>query len=92
MSNFRGSHQIAGKDKVKGKKYPTKDFRKLIRTVLWAGNDMFMITYPAKAVEMISYLEQLGSKSPEYRLRIEQAAARIVRLKYLSGIWKENSL
>lgn len=83
---------IAGKDKVKGKKYPAKDFRKLIRTVLWAGNDMFMITYPAKAVEMISYLEQLGSKFPEYRLRIEQAAARIVRLKYLSGIWKENSL
>jgi beta-N-acetylhexosaminidase len=49
-----------------------------------------MITYPAKAVEMIAYLEWLGKKYPEYRLRIEQAAARIIRLKYLSGIWKEN--
>ena len=81
---------ISGTDKVKGKNYPSKDFKKLIRTVLWARNDMFMITYPAKAVEMIAYLEWLGKKYPEYRLRIEQAAARIIRLKYLSGIWKEN--
>lgn len=81
---------ISGTDKVKGKNYPSKDFKKLIRTVLWAGNDMFMITYPAKAVEMIAYLEWLGKKYPEYRLRIEQAAARVIRLKYLSGIWKEN--
>lgn len=81
---------VAGRDKVKGKKYPAKDFKKLIRTVVWAGNDMFMITYPAKAVEMITYLEGLGKKYPAYRFRIEQAAARIIRLKYLSGIWKEN--
>lgn len=79
---------ISGKERVQSKGYPTADFRKLIRTIIWAGNDMFMTTYPAKAVEMIQYMEQIGKKSPEYRQKIELAAARIVRLKYANGIWK----
>lgn len=80
---------ISGKERVQSKGYPTADFRKLIRTIIWAGNDMFMTTYPAKAVEMIQYMEQLGKKSPEYRQKIELAAARILRLKYTNGLWKE---
>ena len=79
---------ISGKDRVRGKSYPAKDFKKLIRSVLLAGNDMFMITYPKKAVEMIRYMEFLGKTNPVYREKIEQAAARIIRLKYLNHIWK----
>ncbi len=79
---------ISGKDRVKSKSYPKSDFRKLIRSVISAGNDMFMITYPAKAAEMIRYMEFLGRKYPEYRRKIECAAARIIRLKYESGILK----
>lgn len=79
---------ISGKERVVSKGYPTADFRKLIRTVLFAGNDMFMITYPAKAVEMIQYLERIGKQEPAARQKIELAAARIVRLKYENGILK----
>ena len=79
---------ISGKERVQSKGYPTADFRKLIRTIIWAGNDMFMTTYPAKAVEMIQYMVLIGEKSPEYRQKIEMAAARILRLKYTNGIWK----
>lgn len=79
---------ISGKERVAHKGYPTADFRKLIRTVILAGNDMFMITYPAKAVEMVKYMERLAKNDPVYREKIEQAAARIIRLKYEQGILK----
>lgn len=80
---------ISGKERVQSKGYPTADFRKLIRTVILAGNDMFMITYPAKAVEMINYMTRLAKNDPVYREKIEMAAARIIRLKYENGIIKE---
>lgn len=82
---------ISGKERVQSKGYPTADFKKLIQTVMLAGNDMYMITYPAKAVEMIQYMVRLARNTPIYRKRIEEAAARIVRLKYQNGILKADS-
>lgn len=77
---------ISGKERVSGKNYPQKDFRKLILTALNAGNDMFMITYPSKAVEMINFLEALSKRNSKYRKRIEESAARIIKMKYNAGL------
>ncbi|MCR5377549.1 MAG: hypothetical protein K6E57_01075 [Fibrobacter sp.] len=79
---------VSGTERVTSKGYPRKDFRKLIRTALMAGNDMFMITYPAKAVEMIGYLESLSKQSKTYKDRIEESAARILKMKYNAGLLK----
>ena len=82
---------VSGTERVKSKGYPRKDFRKLIRTALTAGNDMFMITYPAKAVEMVSYLEQISKNNKTYRKRIEESATRIIKMKYNAGIFTKPS-
>lgn len=79
---------VSGKERVEHKNYPRKDFQKLILTALNAGNDMFMITYPAKAVEMIDYLCKLAKKNEKYKSRIEESAARILKLKYRAGVLK----
>ena len=79
---------VSGTERVKSKGYPRKDFRKLIRTALTAGNDMFMITYPAKAVEMVNYLVQISKNNKTYRNRIEESAARIMKMKYKAGLIK----
>ena len=77
---------VSGTERVKGKTYPAKDFKKLVRTALTAGNDMFMITYPQKAVEMINYLSALSKQSKYYKQRIEESAARILKMKYKAGL------
>ena len=79
---------VSGNERVRSKNYPAKDFRKLVRTALMAGNDMFMITYPQKAVEMVNYLAALSKQSKTYRERIEESAARILKMKYKAGIIK----
>ena len=77
---------ISGNERVRSKNYPAKDFRKLVRTALMAGNDMFMITYPQKAVEMVNYLAALSKQSKYYRQRIEESAARILKMKFKAGL------
>ena len=77
---------VSGNERVLSKNYPAKDFRKLVRTALMAGNDMFMITYPQKAVEMVNYLAALSKQSKYYRQRIEESAARILKMKYKAGL------
>jgi beta-N-acetylhexosaminidase len=77
---------ISGTERVKGKNYPAKDFKKLVRTALTAGNDMFMITYPQKAVEMINHLVEFSKQNNSYRERIEESAARILKMKYKAGL------
>ena len=77
---------VSGNERVLSKNYPAKDFRKLVRTALMAGNDMFMITYPQKAVEMVNYLAALSKQSKYYRERIEESAARILKMKYKAGL------
>ena len=79
---------VSGNERVRSKNYPAKDFRKLVRTALMAGNDMFMITYPQKAVEMVNYLAALSKQSKYYRQRIEESSARILKMKYRAGIIK----
>ena len=78
---------VSGTERVTSKTYPKKDFRKLIRTALMAGNDMFMITYPQKAVEMVAYMESLSRQSSKYKERIEESCARILKMKYKAGLF-----
>lgn len=77
---------ISGTERVKGKTYPAKDFKKLVLTALAAGNDMFMITFPKKAIDMVNILMQLSRQNKKYRQRIEESAARILKMKYKAGI------
>lgn len=77
---------ISGFERVQSKNYPAKDFKKLVLTALNAGNDMFMITFPRKAVDMVNILVGLSKKSEKYRQRIEESAARILKMKYRAGI------
>ena len=77
---------ISGKERARGRTYPAEDFRKLVRTALLAGNDMFMITYPQKAVEMVNYLVAFSRQNKKYRARIEESAARILKMKYKAGL------
>lgn len=81
---------ISGTERVKGKNYPAKDFKKLVQTALVAGNDMFMITFPRKAIDMVNYLTAMANQNKKYRLRIEESAARILKMKYKAGILKAN--
>lgn len=80
---------ISGVEKVKKKKYPKADFEKLVLKAFTAGNDMFMITYPSKAVEIIHYLERLAKRYPKYRQRIEESALKIILMKYNHGILQQ---
>ena len=79
---------ISGDERVKSKNYPAKDFRKLVQTALDAGNDMFMITFPRKAVEMVTHLESLARKNSKYKRRIEESCSRILKMKFRTGILK----
>lgn len=79
---------ISGMERATGKTYPTADFRKLVRVAVMAGNDMFMITFPRKAEEMVHYLERLAKNNKAYKKRIEESAARILKMKYKAGILK----
>ncbi len=79
---------VSGNERVRSKNYPAKDFRKLVRTALMAGNDMFMITYPQKAVEMVNYLAALSKQNKYYKSRIEESSARILKMKYKAGLIK----
>lgn len=79
---------ISGMERATSKNYPTADFKKLIRVAVMAGNDMFMITFPRKAEEMVKYLERLAKNNKTYKKRIEESAARILKMKYKAGILK----
>ena len=79
---------VSGTERVTSKTYPAKDFKKLVRTALTAGNDMFIITYPAKAIDMKKTLTELAIQNKDYLVRIEKSIARILKMKYRAGIIK----
>lgn len=79
---------ISGTERVSGKNYPAKDFRKLVLTALMSGNDMFMTTFPRKGVDMIDILTSMSRQNSKYRKRVEESCARILKMKYRNGILK----
>ena len=54
----------------------------------WAGNDIIMISYTSKAKNMLNIMMELSESDSKYKSRIEESAARILKLKYEMGILK----
>ena len=79
----------SGKDHIPPRKsYPDKDFKRLITAIIDAGNDILMISYTSKAKDMLDIMMELSEKSSKYKRRIEESAARILKLKYKAGLLK----
>ena len=79
----------SGKTQIPPRKnYPDKDFKRLITTVIDAGNDMLMISYTSKAKDMLDIMMKLCENNSKYTRRIEESAARILKLKYRMGLLK----
>ena len=79
----------SGKTQIPPRKnYPEKDFKRLITAIIDAGNDILMISYTSKAKDMLDIMMELSDKSSKYKHRIEESAARILKLKYKAGILK----
>lgn len=77
---------ISGHDFSLKDPYPASEFKKVVMAALDAGNDMFMITYPAKAVDMKNVLMELAAQDPNYLVQIEKSVARILKMKFKAGI------
>ena len=77
---------VSGLKRAESRNYPMEDFQKIIRMSITAGNDMLMITYPQKALEMLDYMVELSKQNNYYRERIEESAARILKMKYKAGL------
>ena len=79
----------SGKDHIPPRKgYPDKDFKRLITAIIDAGNDILMISFTSKAKDMLDIMMELSEKSSKYKRRIEESAARILKLKYKAGLLK----
>ncbi len=71
---------------AKRKKYPDKDFLKLTRMALQAGNDMLMITYPKKAVLMKQAIADWMKQDENLRQQINQSVKIILLAKEKAGL------
>lgn len=79
----------SGKTQIAPRKtYPDKDFKRLVTAIIDAGNDILMISYTSKAKDIINIMMELSDKSSKYKKRIEESAARILKLKYKMGLLK----
>ena len=79
---------ISGLDTPLQDPYPASEFKKVVKAALDAGNDMFIITYPAKAIDMKNTLTELATQNKDYLVRIEKSIARILKMKHKAGIIK----
>ncbi|MBR3070376.1 glycoside hydrolase family 3 N-terminal domain-containing protein [Fibrobacter sp.] len=79
----------SGKTQIPPRKnYPDKDFKRLVTAIIDAGNDILMISYTSKAINMLDIMMNLCEKSSKYKRRIEESAARILKLKHKMGLLK----
>jgi beta-N-acetylhexosaminidase len=75
-----------GKPEVDPVHYPDADFRKLVEMAFWAGNDVFMITFPAKVPLIQAVLLELARNDAAARERIDASVARILAAKANMGL------
>jgi beta-N-acetylhexosaminidase len=66
--------------------YPDADWARLGRLALAAGNDLLLVTYPAKAAELRDHLVDLAGREAWARARVDASAGRILRLKARLGL------
>lgn len=77
---------ISGSEVPLNDPYPASEFRKVIKAALDAGNDMFIITYPAKAIDIKKYILEQASGNKKQLARIEKSIARILKMKFQAGL------
>ncbi len=73
-------------DEVEQADYPDEDLRRLILLAFDAGNDMLMITYPAKAVMMAGILEEAIEGDLGRENSLDESVYRILLLKARLGL------
>jgi len=66
--------------------YPRDAWAELGREVLWAGNDLLLVTYPEKAIDLRDSLVVLMDREPWARDAVELAVTRILWLKAEMGL------
>lgn len=79
------SYTYSGTD-LRTKNYPDSAFIKVTDLAFKAGNDMLMITYPAKVPLMIQAISKLAKQEPKYLQSINESVHRILTLKYKLGL------
>lgn len=67
--------------------YPDDDWLALAERAVRAGNDLLLVTYPAKAALMQELLAARMAEDPELAAMVRTAAARVLRLKQRLGLW-----
>jgi beta-N-acetylhexosaminidase len=72
--------------KVQGNVYSNQHWKKLIRSAFDAGNDLMMVTYPAKAVLIHRYLVGWGEQNPQDLEQIKASVRRILLAKERQGL------
>lgn len=77
---------VCGKAAVDPVQYSDADFQRLVELAFWAGNDIFMITFPAKVALIQKTLLELARKSAPARERIDASVGRILAAKASMGL------
>ena len=66
--------------------YPADAWAELGREVLWAGNDLLLVTFPEKAIDLRDALVELMQREAWAREAVEMAVTRILWLKAELGL------
>lgn len=83
-SSLRG--WISGPGTPLNDPYPASEFKKVVTAALDAGNDMFIITYPAKAVDIKNFILDRAMNDKAFLARIEKSVVRILKMKLRAGL------
>lgn len=78
---------VSGTHEVDAGDYPAEDLRRLVLLAFDAGNDMLMVTYPQKAVQMKATLVAAIREDPVRRAQLDKRVRRLLRLKADLGLW-----
>ena len=78
---------VSGTSTVHATDYPLKDLKRLTLLAFDAGNDMLMVTYPQKAVEMKAILVAEISTHPQRSEMLDRAVLRILQAKSDLGLF-----
>jgi len=79
---------VSGKETVHRVRYSYEDLRKLTLLAFDAGNDLLMITFPVKAVEMKEILLKEIPGNPEREKKLDRSVYRILLAKAHMGLLK----
>lgn len=72
-----------------GRKYPNSSFKRLAQMAFLAGNDLFMITYPQKAIVIQQGIKSLITRFPNLEHQLNQSVRKILLQKARMGLIKK---